>query len=122
VAGRQLDSEQIRSALRLIELHERSTMGALTAFKEIDVSFPQVLVTATTDGSQITFGLEHLEQQLLRWRQVFELGRSNRVGILTLDLSVTNNIPARWVKLDPSQPNFRPPARSNRTRPPRRHV
>jgi cell division septal protein FtsQ len=123
VAGRQVDSEQIRSALRLVELHECSTMGALTAFTEIDLSYPQVLVTKTSDGSQITFGTANLEQQLRRWRLVYELGRSNQMGILTLDLSVSNNVPARWVKFDPSQPVAKPPVRSPRnSRAPRRNV
>jgi cell division septal protein FtsQ len=121
VAGRRLESEQIRSALRLIDLHECSSMGAVTALKTIDVSYPQALVVTTTDGGQVTFGCANLEQQLLRWRVVFDLARSNQLGIFSLDLSVTNNVPARWVKLDPSQP-AKPPIRRNRTTPPRRNV
>jgi hypothetical protein len=41
-------------------------------------------------------GYEGLEMQLRRWRLVHDYAATTAKGIATLDLSVTNNVPARW--------------------------
>ena len=60
-------------------------------------------------GSQITFGLDNFDQQLPRWQLIYRLGlRMNKV-IATLDLAVSNNIPATWLEASSLPP---PPPRN----------
>jgi cell division septal protein FtsQ len=105
--GRKLESAQIKAALVLLETFEHSPMSGLVDVKKVDVALPGVLVLTTTQGSEITFGLQDLDQQLRRWREVFDLGHRMSRAIASLDLAVTNNIPARWLEasaLPPSAP------------------
>ena len=73
-------------------------MAGLVDLKHIDVSAPDVLVVTTGQGSEVTFGLQDLDQQLRRWRGIFDLGQKLGKAVSVLDLSVTDNIPARWVE------------------------
>jgi hypothetical protein len=82
--------------LRLIVAFAHSPMAGLVDLKRIDISESEVLVATTADGSEVTFGLGDPEQQLRRWREVFDLGQKMNKAIATLDLAITNNIPARW--------------------------
>ncbi len=105
--GRRLETPQVRAALALLEAFEHSPMSGLVDVKKVDVAFPEVLVLTTSQGSEITFSLQDLEQQLRRWREVFDLGHRMSRAIATLDLAVTNNIPARWLEasaLPPTAP------------------
>lgn len=96
--GRRLESPQARAALELIQAFERSPMQAVAELKRIDVSQPDVLFVKTGQGGEITFGLTDLDQQLRRWRAVAEAGQRSNKAIATLDLAVSNNIPARWLE------------------------
>ncbi len=98
--GFAVDSDQVRAALQLIELFETSTMSGLVDLSTVDVSSPGVLVVMTTQGSEITFALNDLERQLRRWRSIYDHGAATGQAIATLDLSISNNVPARWVEAD----------------------
>jgi hypothetical protein len=77
-------------------------------------------VVTTGQGSQVTFGLIDFEQQLRRWRTVFELGQKTGGAIATLDLAITNNIPLRWLEASAVLPA---PAKSPKPlRPKKKHV
>ena len=96
--GRKLESNQAQAALDLIAAFESSPMAGLVDLKRIDTSAPGVLTVTTGQGSEITFGLENFDRQLSRWQAVYEWGlRMNKV-IATLDLAISNNIPARWLE------------------------
>ncbi len=97
-AGKRVESPQVRAALELVRAFSESSMAGLVDLKRIDVSGPEVLGVTTGQGSEITFGLAGLDQQLRRWREIFELGQKSNKAIATLDLAVTNNIPARWLE------------------------
>jgi hypothetical protein len=73
-------------------------MAGMVDLRTIDVSSPQVLVVSTAQGSEVTFALNDLERQLRRWREIHDRGRRNNKNIATLDLAVTNNIPASWLE------------------------
>jgi hypothetical protein len=49
--------------------------GGLVDLRRVDVSAPGVVVATTGQGSEITFGLDNLEQQLRRWRQIYDYAR-----------------------------------------------
>ena len=96
--GRTVESAQVRAALRLIAAFERSPMAGLVDLQQIDLSAPDVLQVITGQSSEVTFGLSDLEKQLLRWRAVHDHGQRTGQHLVALDLSVPNNVPARWVR------------------------
>jgi len=73
-------------------------MAGLVDLQRIDVGAPEVLVVTTGQGGEVTFGLQDLDRQLRRWREIYELGQRTHRSIASLDLAVTNNIPARWLE------------------------
>jgi cell division septal protein FtsQ len=97
--GRRVESPQVQAALRLIGAFNHSPMAGLVDLRRIDVSSPQVIVATTGQGSEITFGLDNLEQQLRRWRGIYDLGQSKDKIIASADLAVTDNIPVLWMEL-----------------------
>lgn len=112
--GRRVESPQMHAALKLVTAFARSPMAGIVDLKSIDLSAPQVLQMRTRQGNEITFGLDGHERQLQRWRVVYDFARSEQKSIATLDLSVTNNVPARW-----QTATAEPPANSKPAKPPR---
>lgn len=102
--GRCLNVPQAQAALRLIEAFKESPLAGLVTLKHVEVAAPEVLVVSTGQGSEVTFALTDLKQQLRRWHAIFELGRQTGNTIATLDLAISNNIPLRWFEAaaDPS--------------------
>jgi cell division septal protein FtsQ len=96
--GRRIETAQVQASLQLIAAFEHSPMAGLVDLKHIDVSAQEVLLVTTGQGSEVTFGLKDLDQQLRRWRSIFDLGQRLGKAVSVLDLSVTDNIPARWVE------------------------
>lgn len=108
--GRPIESPAVQAALELATEFAHSPMAGLVDLKRIDVSTPEVLLVVTGQGSEVTFGLANVPQQLVKWRQVYEEGQRQRKGnMASLDLSVANNSPVRW--LDPKiiPPPAKPP-------------
>jgi len=110
--GHRVDLPQAQAALKLISAFDHSAMSGAVDLRRIDVSAPGVVTVTTAQGSEITFGLEHFEQQLSRWRQIYDLGQRNNKMIASADLAVANNVPVRWaeinsVPLAPKNPNAR---------------
>lgn len=96
--GHCVDLPQARAALQLIDAFDRSPMAGITELKKIDVSGVEVLVATTGQGGEVTFGLNDFEQQLRRWREIYERGQKSGKAVATLDLAVSNNIPATWIE------------------------
>jgi aminoglycoside phosphotransferase (APT) family kinase protein len=94
--GRCVEVPQVQAALRLISEFAYSPMAGLVDLHSIDVGSPEVLIVRTGQGSEVTFGLNDLDRQVRRWRVIHDLGQRLKRGIATLDLAVSNNIPARW--------------------------
>ena len=96
--GRRLELPAVQSALKLIAAFASSPMAGLVDLRRVDVSAPGVLVATTGQGSQITFAPDNPEQQLRRWRQIYDFGKqANKGDIASLDLAVGNNVPVRWM-------------------------
>ena len=102
--GRKLDSVQVQAALKWIGAFESSAMANLVDLKKIDVLSPEVLIVTTGQGSEVTFGLDNFDQQLLRWQRIQEeCARSNKT-IATLNLAVTDNTPLRLADASAAPP------------------
>jgi len=69
--------------------------------QRVDVSEPRVLVATTGQGSEVTFGLDRVEQQLQRWQRIYNYGLQQQKTIATADLAVANNVPVRWMPAAP---------------------
>jgi cell division septal protein FtsQ len=95
-AGRRVELPQVQAALRLITAFDHSPMAGLVDLYRLDVSAPGVVVLTTRQGSEITFALDNLDEQLRRWRGIYDLGQKRNASIATADLAVENNVPVRW--------------------------
>ncbi len=96
--GHRVESPQVRAALQLVAAFDYSPMSGFVDLRRIDVSSPGVVVATTGQGSRITFSLDNLDQQLRRWREIYDLGQRMNRAIVTLDLAVSNNVPVRWME------------------------
>ena len=96
--GRPADSAQVHAALRLIEALDHSPMAGLADFRQIDLSAAGILQVTTGQNTEVIFGLSDLERQLRRWRLVYDHGQSIGKHLLSIDLSVSDNLPARWLE------------------------
>jgi hypothetical protein len=92
------DSPRIQAALQLIAAFEGSSVFAVADLMRIDVSAPEVIQATTYQGSEITLLPRRLEWQLSRWRLIHDVGAKQGKAIASLDLSVSNNLPARWIE------------------------
>lgn len=114
--GRKLDSTQVQAALKWIDVFESSPMANLVELKKIDVLSPEVLVVTTGQGSEITFGLQEFDQQLLRWQRVQEECARLNKSIATLNLAVADNTPLRLTDASVSPPSTKPATKPQRSR------
>lgn len=96
--GQRVESPQVLAALQLLGTFNRSVMTGLVNLRRIDVSSPGVVVATTEQGGEITFGLDNLDQQLRRWREIYDLGQRMNKAIAALNLAVSNNVPVRWME------------------------
>ena len=94
--GHRVESPQVQAALELIGAFDHSPMAGLVDLRRVDVSQPGVVVATTGQGSEITFALLNLEQQLARWRKIYDWGQTMSKTIASADLAVSNNVPVRW--------------------------
>lgn len=118
--GRRVESPQVLAALRFLTAFERSAMVGLVDVREIHVGYPDALVVSTEQRGIVTLGLKHPEQQLQRWRSIHEYGQRRGLHVATVDLSVANNLPARW--LEAGEAALVKPKAVRSSRPKKRHV
>jgi cell division septal protein FtsQ len=115
--GRRIEAPQVHAALELILAFEQCPMAGLVDLKRLDVSSPDVLVATTGQGGEVTFGLNDIDQQLRRWHLIYSQGQKLSKAIATLDLAVTNHIPARWLEasaVTPAAPKLPKPPRNRK--------
>ena len=115
--GRRVELPQVQAALQLIAAFDKSPMAGLVDLRRVDVSGPGVVVATTGQGSQITFGLENMDQQLRRWRQIYDWSAGQGKTIASADLAVANNVPVRLMATGPvpdATPTSVKPAKNRR--------
>jgi cell division septal protein FtsQ len=116
--GRRLEATQLKAALQLITAFEESSMAEVVEVKKIDISAADVIVVTTSQGAEVTFAPSDPEQQLRRWREIFDLGQKMGRALASLDLAVSNNIPARWLEASAVPPIIPKPHKT----PKKKHV
>ncbi len=118
--GRRITAPQVQAALQFLLAFDQSPMQGLVDIKRIDTSTPEILTVTTAQGSEIVFGLTNFEQQLRRWQVIQQEGQKLGRAVASLDLAVTNNIPARWLEASAFPPLTPKAAKPPRTK--KKHV
>jgi hypothetical protein len=116
--GQPITSPAAQAALKLALEFGFSPMAGLVDLKRIDVSTPDEIVVTTAQGSEVTFGLDNVDHQLRRWREIHDLGVRTRRNVASIDLAVSNNVPVRWLEAKVVPPPAKLPKtpRTNRKR------
>jgi hypothetical protein len=86
----------------------------------IDVSSAAALVVSTEQGNEITFSYREFDGQLARWRGVHDLAQRRSRTLASLDLAVTNYVPAVLLDSTNSLPPLVRPAQTSPYR--KKHV
>ncbi len=95
--GRSIKTSQVRAALQLIIRFDLSPMAGLAHMRHINISGRETMEVITWRGATVRLHLHGLDPQLARWRQIHDLGRKHNRAIATVDLSIKNNLPVRWM-------------------------
>jgi cell division protein FtsQ len=98
--GHRVELPQAQAALQLISAFGHSPMAGLADLRRLDVSEPGIVIVTTGQGGEITFGLQDVEQQLRRWRASYDQARRMHKMITSVDLAVSNNIPAHVIEVN----------------------
>jgi cell division septal protein FtsQ len=114
--GHPAESPQVLAALRLLAQMDRSPMAGMAELQTINVGLPEILEAVTSQGARITFPLDHFDVQLRRWRDIYNHGQEEGKAIASLDLSVTNFLPVRWVAAGALPPLPGPHVKPNNTK------
>jgi hypothetical protein len=97
--GHPLQSPQVLAALKWIRCFQRSELAGRVDVRSIDVSSETSLMVSTEQGNEVSFAYHGFETQLARWRKVHDFATERRRLIASLDLAVTNYVPARWLDI-----------------------
>ena len=104
--GHIVSSPPILAALKWIRAFQSSPMAGHVDIRAIDVASPSALLVNTEQGNEVSFAYNDFETQLARWRVVHAWGMQRTQILASLDLAVTNYVPAVWV----NPTNAPPPA------------
>ncbi len=105
-AGQRVESAPLQAALQLLRAFGHSPMMGLVDLQRVDVSSPQIIVATTAQGGKITFGLQNVEQQLRRWREIYDYAQSRNAAIMSLIWRWTNNTPVQLLAFGRCTENF----------------
>jgi hypothetical protein len=92
-------------------------MAGMVELQRINVCVPEVLQVTTSQGAEVTFSLSHFDTQFRRWRLICDQYQKWGRAIASLDLSIANNLPVRWVaasSVPPAPPHAAKPPRTKR--------
>ena len=117
VEGRRLEVVGVTSAIELLKRFELSSMAGVVDILSIDITQPDELMVTTVQGTKVTFAIQFIDRQLLRWREIHDRLAASRVTAASINLTVANHIPVIPAELTRQPEN---PSRPKPVRPPRR--
>jgi cell division septal protein FtsQ len=94
--GHKVESPQLLAALDWLHSFRYSPMAGHADVRAIDISSPYTISIQTEQGNQIVFGLDDFKMQIARWREIYDFALAQNRLIASLDLAVTNFVPALW--------------------------
>ncbi len=96
VPGQKLSSPMLKPALELIRAYEQSELYSRVDLERVDLSGTFTMRGFLRGGTEIVFGVRDFERQMRRWHRIHQYAEEVGRRLEWLDLSVTNNLPARW--------------------------
>jgi len=97
-AGEIVQSFEAKAALDLLRLSDGSYMQTRFQIREIDVSKGYCLEVTDKNHTRVTFGFDHLPEQLRRLDQFLVYSDDARRELETVNLLVQRNIPVTFTK------------------------
>ena len=95
-AGKTLESPEAKTALELLRLTESSFLQTRFQIREIDISKSYCLLVTAKNRSRVMFGLNELEEQLLRLQVFLDYCDNTKQELETLNLVAQRNIPVTF--------------------------
>ncbi|HEX7859890.1 MAG TPA: FtsQ-type POTRA domain-containing protein [Verrucomicrobiae bacterium] len=102
--GQIVPSPQVLGALKWARAFKSSSMAGEVNIASLDVSSVTSLLVVTEQSNEISFTYEDFDRQITRWQRIHQFGRRNDQVIASLDLVVTNFVPAVWAQLTNAAP------------------
>ena len=102
--GQIVPAPQILGALKWVRAFKNSSMAGEVNIASLDVSSLTSLLVVTEQSNEISFAYEDFDRQITRWQRIHQFGRRNDQAIASLDLVVTNYVPAVWAQLTNAAP------------------
>jgi len=102
--GRIVESPRILSALAWMREFKASPMAGRAGIRSVDASSDAALLVTTDQGAEVSFSHYSIAAQLARWRGVQELALRRERFVASLDLAVTNYVPAVWLEATNAPP------------------
>lgn len=112
-SGHLVQSPQILAALRWIRAFQSSSMNGRVDVRSLDVSSEAALLVNTEQGNDVTFAYDNFDMQLARWAGVHDFAAVRSRSIASLDLAVSNYVPALWIDLTNTQPALVRPSQTS---------
>ena len=100
-AGKVVESPEAQAALELLRLSTRSFMQTRFQVREIDLSKGYCLFVTDKNHTRVTFGFDHLDEQLRRLEQFLVYCDDTKRELATVNLLVQRNIPVTFAKPAP---------------------
>jgi cell division septal protein FtsQ len=97
-AGDSIQSFEAKAALDLLRLSSESFMQTRFQIREIDVSRGYCLEVTDKNRTRVTFGFDHLAEQLGRLEQFLLYSDDSKRELETVNLLVQRNIPVTFTK------------------------
>lgn len=120
IPGQNLRVPGLREALSLLHVYQASSMYSLVDLDELDLANPEAPIGRLRQGTVVIFGTSQFDRQIRRWRAIHDYSNEQGRILDWVDLSVSNNIPARW---RPAQESSPAPSRTPKPkRPSKPHV
>ena len=94
--GKAVDSPQLKAALKLIGEMKHRSSGPKEQVERVEILNEYALQTRFADGVDVTFGMDGLHEQLLRYARIRHEAQARRWQIATLNLLVEDNIPVTF--------------------------
>jgi cell division septal protein FtsQ len=118
--GTKIARPALLRALNCISEFQRSQMAGRVDIRSIDIQNEQILSVLTEQGNEVVFSSRDFRGQLARWKKVHDYAQRNSKAIASLDLAVTNFIPAIWISTTNTPPPVVRPSKDSPYR--KKHV
>ncbi|MDA7680422.1 FtsQ-type POTRA domain-containing protein [bacterium] len=98
VPGKLAKSRQVDYAIKTYLAFRNSSMNDRVKIRSIDISRPRILLARTSDQQEVVLGRDDLVAQFRRWEMMLDEAHRKEMRLISLDLSMKNNHPFKWIQ------------------------